>query len=167
VDGVLTEGKIVMDHAGRESKAFDVRDGHGIKLLQRAGLMVAIITGRRSEVVQARARDLGIEHVLQGCLDKDAALDRLLASSGMVAEHCAYMGDDIIDLPPMRRCALALAPADAHAAVRAHAHWVAGFPGGRGAVRQAAEALILATDRWDRVIAARYGILPHECGWEV
>ncbi|RMH61406.1 MAG: HAD-IIIA family hydrolase [Zetaproteobacteria bacterium] len=167
VDGVLTDGSIVMNHAGQELKAFNVRDGHGIKLLQRAGIDVAIITGRTSEVVRARADDLGIAHVLQGCLNKNEALDCLQRESGVPPTSCAYMGDDIIDLPPMRRCALAMAPVDAHPAVRARAHWVSDCVGGRGAVRQAAEALILAQGCWQQVMADRYGVLPQDCGWEV
>lgn len=167
VDGVLTRGDIIMRHDGQEIKAFNVRDGHGIKMLQRAGIEVAIITGRTSQVVAARARDLGIDHCIQGCLDKSEGLQRLLETCGLAAEDCAFMGDDIIDLLPMRRCRLALAPSDAHLPVRRSADWVSGFRGGEGAVRQAAEALILANGAWRRVIEDRYGVAPEACGWEV
>jgi len=164
VDGVMTGGAILMDGQG-ELKAFDVRDGHGIKLLQRAGVEIAIITGRRSAVVAQRAADLGIGHVMQGCLNKQEAFERLLADAGLRADACAMMGDDVIDLPPMRACGLALAPADAHPAVLAEADWVSDAEGGRGAIRQAAEGFILARGAWDAVIGDRYGVSPAACGW--
>lgn len=165
VDGVLTDGSIVMDHLGQELKAFNVRDGHGIKMLQRAGVQVGIITGRSSSVVAARAEDLGIEHVIQGCLNKAEGLDRMEAMSGIDAGHCAFMGDDVLDIPPMRRCALALAPMDAHSSVLRTVDWISGCPGGRGAVRQAAEAIILARGEWQAVVESRYGVSAHDCGW--
>lgn len=165
VDGVLTDGSIIMDDDGRELKAFNVRDGHGIKMLQRAGIEVGIITGRSSHVVAARAKDLGIRHLLQGCTDKSESLLRLSKESGVDVRHCAFMGDDVLDIPPMRRCALSLSPEDAALPVRNMVDWVSSFPGGRGAVRQAAEGLILAVDRWQEVIASRYGVSPADCGW--
>ncbi len=165
VDGVMTDGSIVMDAEGSETKAFNVRDGHGIKLLQRAGIEVAIITGRSSDVVAARARDLGIRHVTQGCLNKAEGLEQLEKTSGISARHCAMMGDDVLDLPPMYRCALSLAPQDAHAAVLAHADWISDCRGGRGAIRQAAEGLILASGKWQEVIEARYQVSPAASGW--
>lgn len=165
VDGVMTDGSIIMDNNGEELKAFNVRDGHGIKLLQRIGISIAIITGRDSRVVAARAHDLGIEHVIQGCLNKAEGLERLEAESGIDAKQCAMMGDDVIDLPPMYRCGLSLAPADAHAAVRNHVDWISDQNGGRGAIRQAAEGLILAQDRWNEVMD-RYSVRPADCGWK-
>ncbi len=165
VDGVMTAGGIVMDQGGEESKIFNVRDGHGIKLLQRAGIQVALLTGRSSHVVAFRARDLGIEYVLQGCTNKSDGLDELLARTGVTTTACAYMGDDVLDLPPMRRVALALAPNDAHIAVREAADWVSAFGGGHGAVRQAAEGLILAAGRWREVIQDPYGASPSDSGW--
>ncbi len=165
VDGVLTGGEIVMDGRGGELKAFNVRDGHGIKLLQRAGVTVAILTGRSSEVVAQRAEDLGIEHVIQGCLNKTEGFERLLAATGLGAGECAMMGDDVLDLPVMRACRLGLAPADAHPAVLRRADWISDHPGGRGAVRQAAEGLILARGAWQSVLGERYGVSPADCGW--
>jgi len=165
VDGVMTDGSIIMDQHGDELKAFNVRDGHGIKLLQRAGIQVGIITGRNSAVVAARARDLGIEHVIQGSLNKVEGLSELVARSGIAAGHCAMMGDDVLDLPPMYQCALSLAPSDAHVSVLAYADWVADFPGGGGAIRQAAEGLILAAGAWTAVIENRYKVTPSDCGW--
>jgi len=167
VDGVMTDGSIFMDDQGQELKAFNVRDGHGIKLLQRAGIEVAIITGRTSDVVAARARDLGITHVIQGSLNKAEALSDLEVRSGIPASACAMMGDDVLDLPPMYRMPLSLAPADAHQAVLAHVNWTSDFCGGRGAIRQAAEGLIIATGAWDQVIRDRYQVSPEQCGWNV
>lgn len=165
VDGVMTDGTIVMDRDGEETKGFNVRDGHGIKMLQRAGIKLAILTGRTSGVVAARARDLGIEHVVQGSLRKSEGLDRLIEESGIPAEDCAYMGDDVVDLPAMRRCRLGFTPADAHASLLKAADWVAGCAGGKGAVRQAAEALILANGAWQSVVQEPYGVSPADCGW--
>jgi len=165
VDGVMTAGSIFMDDSGEEIKAFNVRDGHGIKLLQRAGVQVGILTGRTSGVVERRASDLGIEHVVQGSMDKAEGLKTLLSGSGLHVENCAYMGDDVLDLAPMHCCALGFAPGDAHPSILQHADWVSGFGGGRGAVRQAAEGLILANDSWMRVIQEPYGVSSDDCGW--
>ena len=165
VDGVLTDGSIIMDHLGQELKAFNVRDGHGIKMLQRAGVQLGIITGRSSSVLAARAKDLGIEHVIQGCLNKSEGLDQMMAMTGIDSGRYAFMGDDVLDIPPMRRCALSLAPLDSHQAVLGMVDWVSGCLGGRGAVRQAAEALILARGEWQSVVESRYGVSPQDCGW--
>ena len=165
VDGVLTRGAILMDGDGAESKGFHVRDGHGIKLLQRAGIGVGILTGRSSGVVAHRAQDLGIGCVVQGSLRKAEGLDALCAMAGIPPEQCAYMGDDVVDLPAMRRCRLALAPRDAPASVLGMAHGHGGFDGGAGAVRQACEGLILANGAWPQVMQAAYGLDPADCGW--
>jgi len=167
VDGVLTDGSIIMDNQGEEWKRFNVRDGHGIKLLQRAGIEVAILTGRNSEVVASRARDLGIVHVVQGSLNKSEGLDTLLSKTGLAQDDCAFMGDDVLDLPPIRRCRLGFAPADAHVSVLHRVDWVSSCPGGSGAVRQVAEGLILANDAWSAVIETPYGVSPSDCGWDV
>ena len=165
VDGVLTEGQIVMDDHGEESKAFNVRDGHGIKMLQRTGISVAILTGRSSKVVECRARDLGIEYVVQGSLRKADGIRTLCELAGITPQKCAYMGDDVIDMPAMQQCGLTMAPADAHAGVLKKVHWVSACNGGRGAVRQAAEGLILANGFWDKVVKDAYGLTPEDCGW--
>jgi len=167
VDGVMTDGSIIMDQHGDELKAFNVRDGHGIKMLQRAGISIGIITGRTSAVVSVRARDLGIEFVIQGCLNKAEGLVQMQQQSGIAAKHCAMMGDDVLDLPPMHQCALSLAPADAHQAVLAYADWVSDSDGGRGAIRQATEGLILAANKWDAIVKSRYEITPSACGWNI
>lgn len=165
VDGVMTEGQIVMDDRGEESKAFNVRDGHGIKMLQRTGISVAILTGRSSKVVECRARDLGIEYVVQGSLRKADGIKTLCEQAGITAGRCAYMGDDVIDLPAMQQCRLTMAPMDAHQGVLKKVNWVSGFHGGRGAVRQAAEGLILASGFWNQVVKEAYGLEPEDCGW--
>ncbi|MDX8408606.1 MAG: HAD family hydrolase [Mariprofundales bacterium] len=165
VDGVLTDGRITIDDAGLESKSFNVRDGHGIKLLQRAGVAVAILTGRNSEVVKHRATELGITHITQGCKNKAEGLQQLSIIADVATSRCAMMGDDIVDLPAMRLCSLALAPSDAHIAVRHHAHWFSRHRGGRGAVRQVCEGIILARKQWQAVIGEPYGLAPKDCGW--
>lgn len=165
VDGVMTRGEIVMDDRDEESKAFNVRDGHGIKMLQRTGIVVAILTGRKSEVVAHRARDLGIEYVVQGSLRKADGIRALCEQAGITADACAYMGDDVIDLPAMKQCRLSMAPMDAHNGVLNSVDWIAGYKGGSGAVRQAAEGLILANGFWDQVVKEAYDLKPEDCGW--
>jgi len=167
VDGVLTEGQIFMDKNGDESKAFNVRDGHGIKMLQRTGIQVGILTGRTSEVVERRACDLGIKHVVQGSLRKADGIRTLCEQAGIAADDCAYMGDDVVDLPAMAQCRMTLAPADAHPGVKCRADWISGCTGGKGAVREAAEGLILAGGFWNEVISEAYGLSPEDCGWPV
>jgi len=166
VDGVMTDGSIIMDQHGDELKAFNVRDGHGIKMLQRAGISIGIITGRNSAVVAARAHDLGIEFVIQGCLNKAEGLRQMEIQSGITSNQCAMMGDDVLDLPPMYQCGLSLAPVDAHHAVLSYVDWVSDCAGGRGAIRQASEGLIIATEKWDEIVKSRYDITPAACGWK-
>ncbi len=166
IDGVLTAGQIFITDTGEQIKAFNVRDGHGIKLLQRAGIEVAILTGRSSQVVAHRAKELGIQYVIQGSLRKADGIDALCAQAGIAANDCAYMGDDVIDLPAMAKCKLSMAPADAYVGVRKKVDWVSSFHAGDGAVRQACEGLILAAGVWDDVIASAYGVSAQDCGWE-
>ena len=147
IDGVMTDGGLTYTDDGHELKTFNVQDGLGIKLLQKAGIEVAIITGRKSGVVAARARDLGIEHVHQGVADKRATLAALLDRIGIQWPECAFMGDDLIDLPAMARCGLAIAPANARPVVKEIAHTVTEAGGGRGAVREAAELILEAQGR--------------------
>jgi len=152
VDGVLTDGRLYFTSAGEEMKAFDIQDGLGIKLLQGSGVAVAIITGRCSLMVERRARELGIVHLVQGAEDKLAAFERLLADSGHPADRTACMGDDLPDLPLLRRCGLAITVPDAPQAVRAQAHVVTGRRGGRGAVREACELILAAQGKLDRAL---------------
>jgi len=155
VDGVLTDGRIIYDSQGVETKAFDVKDGHGLKLLQRAGIAVGIITGRQSPVVDIRARELGIEIVYQGAKDKLVPFGEILAKLGLTAEEVAYVGDDLPDLPVMRRVGWAAAPSDAIEEVKPYAHYVTVRPGGRGAVREVCDLLLRESGHWEGV-ASRY-----------
>lgn len=152
VDGVLTDGRIIFSNSGEETKLFDVKDGHGIKILMRMGIDVAIITARESEVVRRRARDLGITHVFQGIKDKKIALEELVKASGVTPSQMAYMGDDIIDLPVLKRVAFSAAVADAVAEVRERVDYVAQRPGGRGAARELAELILKVQGKWDEVM---------------
>lgn len=155
VDGVLTDGRIVYDHHGVEIKAFDVKDGHGIKMVQRAGIEVGIITGRTSEVVNVRARELGISIVHQGAKDKLLPYLQVLVGRGLVDEQVAYVGDDIVDLPILRRVGFAVAVADAVDDVKPLVDYVARRPGGRGAVREVCDLLLKNSGAWSE-ITARY-----------
>jgi 3-deoxy-D-manno-octulosonate 8-phosphate phosphatase (KDO 8-P phosphatase) len=153
VDGVLTDGRLYFGAHGEALKAFDVRDGHGIKLLQQAGIEVALLTARTSEIVAARARELGLAHVRQGRSDKLAAFRELAAAVGCEPPACGYMGDDWLDLPVLAHAGLAATVADAADEVKAVAHWIAPAPGGRGAVRQLAEFVLRAQGRYDAALA--------------
>lgn len=144
VDGVLTDGRLYVAASGEEFKVFHVRDGAGIVALQRAGIAVAIISGRDSAAVSHRADELGIRHVRQGVADKAAALRSLLGELGVAAEQTACVGDDTPDLPMLAAAGLAIAVADAHPAVRAAAHWVTRVNGGCGAVRETCDLLLSA-----------------------
>jgi len=154
VDGVLTDGGLMFTGAGDTMKAFNSLDGHGAKLLREAGIDTAIITGRRSEIVAARAKELKITHLFQGVEDKRVAFARLLADTGVAAGACGYMGDDWPDLAVMLQCGLAAAPANAHADVLERAHWVSRRAGGHGAVRELCDLLLRAQDRYDALLAA-------------
>jgi len=153
VDGVLTDGSIYYGNAGEELKAFNIRDGLGIKLLQRAGIKVAIITGRQSEIVLRRARELGIADVVQGRDDKREALLELCQSQGLTPAECAYMGDDLPDLGAVTLAGLGMTVADAAAAVGAAADWQSNLPGGGGAVREACEFILTARGELERLEA--------------
>jgi 3-deoxy-D-manno-octulosonate 8-phosphate phosphatase (KDO 8-P phosphatase) len=144
VDGVLTDGRLHISATGEEVKVFHVRDGSGLVALQRAGVTVAIISGRASAAVTRRASELGIAHVRQGIGDKGAALDALCAELGLAQEEVACVGDDTPDLPMFDRAGIAVAVADAHPAAAARAHWVTQARGGRGAVRELCDLLLAA-----------------------
>jgi 3-deoxy-D-manno-octulosonate 8-phosphate phosphatase (KDO 8-P phosphatase) len=154
VDGVLTDGSLYYADGGEEIKAFNVRDGLGVKLVQSAGIATAIITGRRSPLVENRARDLGIRHVIQGAEDKAAAFAQLLANCGCGAEASGYVGDDVVDLPVFKRCGLAIAVADAHDRVKSHAHYVTQARGGHGAVRETCELVLAAQGKLETAMEA-------------
>lgn len=144
VDGVLTDGRIIIGDNGEEYKAFNSRDGHGMKLLQYTGVDIGIITGRTSNVVEHRMQSLGIKHVYQGQQVKLPAFEELIERIGISPEDCAYVGDDWVDLAIMRRVGLAVAVQDADEMVKKHAHWVTGAGGGQGAAREVCELLMEA-----------------------
>jgi 3-deoxy-D-manno-octulosonate 8-phosphate phosphatase (KDO 8-P phosphatase) len=144
VDGVLTDGRLHITADGEETKVFHVRDGSGIVAVQRAGIQVAIISGRASAAVTRRAAELGIQHVRQGIGDKGAALEQLLQELQLAPELLACVGDDTPDLPMLERASLAIVVADAHAAVRPAAHWITTAAGGHGAVREVCDLLLHA-----------------------
>ena len=152
VDGTMTDGGLYLDDNGVQAKRFDVTDGSGIKFFQRAGGTVAFLTGRTSRVVDHRAAELGVAFVVQSALDKSAGLTELLKRMGVGPDRVAYMGDDLPDIPAMRRCGYRLAPANAAAQVKAVAHFVTSAPGGHGAVRQAVEHLLQQDGAWDEIL---------------
>lgn len=153
VDGVMTDGRIVLDDRGGESKRFHVRDGTGIRLWLRMGLEIAIITGRSGMVVRHRADELGITHVIQGSKDKAADYGRLLGELGVAASQSSMLGDDLTDLPVMRLAGYPMAVADAVTEVREAAAFTTVLPGGHGAVREAIEHLLRAQDRWNDALS--------------
>jgi 3-deoxy-D-manno-octulosonate 8-phosphate phosphatase (KDO 8-P phosphatase) len=149
VDGVLTNGQLFLGDDGQEYKAFHSRDGHGMKILQNNGITVAVITGRTSHVVKHRMKNLNIEHVYQGQLDKLPAYTELLGKLRLTPEQVAYVGDDVVDLPVMRKVGLAIAVYDAHPFVIEHAHWQTPHSGGFGAARDVCELLLKAHGHYD------------------
>lgn len=151
VDGVMTDGRLFYHDDGSETKAFDVRDGHGIKMLQRAGIEVFLISGRSSPLVEKRASDLGISEVTQGVRDKVPILNMLLSKRGLQPEAVAFMGDDVVDLPVMTRVGLAITVADASEHLFEVAHYVTLAPGGRGAVREVVELILAVQGLWVKV----------------
>ena len=144
VDGVLTDGRLVLGDDGQEYKAFNSKDGHGIKMLQRHGVATGIITGRSSRVVEHRVLDLGIQHVYQGRQEKLPAYEELLAKLGLAHEQAAFLGDDVVDLPIMLQVGLAAAVQNAHPLAKQHAHWVTPSIGGYGAARELCELILFA-----------------------
>jgi 3-deoxy-D-manno-octulosonate 8-phosphate phosphatase (KDO 8-P phosphatase) len=155
VDGVLTNGQIIYDGAGQELKMFDVRDGHGIKLLHRAGYRTGIITGRSSKVVERRAEELGINILYQGAVNKLEPFEEILRHTGLSPEQVAYVGDDLIDLPVLNRVGFSATVADGDPEVCRRVDYVASREGGRGAVRELCELILKHGGHWDRV-TARY-----------
>jgi 3-deoxy-D-manno-octulosonate 8-phosphate phosphatase (KDO 8-P phosphatase) len=144
VDGVLTDGSLFLGDDGQEYKAFNSLDGHGIKMLKNSGVEIAIITGRTSKVVVNRAQNLGIDHLYQGVHDKLEAFQHLVATLNVSPDQCAFMGDDVVDLPVMRRCGLAVTVAQAPDLVKRFSHFVTQREGGRGAAREVCELIMQA-----------------------
>lgn len=149
VDGVLTDGRLFVDNRGEEYKAFHSRDGHGMKMLQRQGVEIGIITGRRSQIVEHRTAELGIKHVRQGALEKLPVYQDMIKSLGLDHRQVAFVGDDVVDLPIMLRTGFAIAVADAHRLVKRHAHWITPTKGGHGAARDVCELIMLAQNRYE------------------
>ncbi len=156
VDGVMTDGRIIWDANGTEIKFFNVKDGHGIKLVQRAGIQVGIITGRVSPVVDLRAKELGIEILYQGSLRKQESYEEIKQHTGLADHQIAYMGDDVIDVPVMRRVGFSAAPADALPEVLKVADYVARARGGWGAVRELCDLLLKGRGKWQELVVDRY-----------
>jgi 3-deoxy-D-manno-octulosonate 8-phosphate phosphatase (KDO 8-P phosphatase) len=157
VDGVLTDGSLYLGDDGQEYKAFNSRDGHGMTMLRQAGVGMAVITGRQSEVVRIRMESLGVEHVYQGQRDKRPAYESLRDACGLSDRQIAFVGDDVVDLPVMRQVGLAIAVADAHPMVVAHSHWQTQSRGGRGAAREVCEAVLDAQGKLHAMLASYIG----------
>ncbi len=152
VDGVLTDGGLILGPGGEEYKRFHSRDGHGLKMLMRGGVEVVIITARDSAVVTRRMQGLGIRHVYQGVADKWAQLSALMTELGVASRQVAYVGDDIIDLPILCRVGLSVAVADAHPSLFAYCHTKTRQQGGHGAVREVCDLILRAQGRYDEQI---------------
>ena len=152
VDGVLTDGSIILDDEGNEFKSFHVRDGHGIKMLIRSGIKVAMITGRHSKVVERRAHELGITEVFQKCYEKRIAYKQLAEKYSLKDSEIAYVGDDIVDIPILKKCGFSVVVADADDEVKAFAVMITKKRGGRGAVREVCDFILKAKGLWQNII---------------
>jgi 3-deoxy-D-manno-octulosonate 8-phosphate phosphatase (KDO 8-P phosphatase) len=152
VDGVLTDGSIILNGEGNEFKLFHVRDGHGIKMAIRSGIKVALITGRYSKVVKRRANELGIKEVFQKCRDKKAAYSRLAEKYFLDASEIAYVGDDVVDIPVMKTCGFSVAVADSDREIMPFAKMITKQSGGRGAVREVCDFILKAKGLWKDII---------------
>jgi 3-deoxy-D-manno-octulosonate 8-phosphate phosphatase (KDO 8-P phosphatase) len=153
VDGVLTDGSLHYGPAGEVVKIFNVLDGQGIKLLQQSGVTTAIVSARRSAMLVQRASDLGITHLLQGAHDKRVAFEQLLAQTGLTADRCGFIGDDVIDLPILLRAGFAASVANAHAEVQTRVHYVTKAAGGHGAAREICDFILRAQGNYEMVLA--------------
>jgi 3-deoxy-D-manno-octulosonate 8-phosphate phosphatase (KDO 8-P phosphatase) len=152
VDGVLTDGSITYNDDGSETKIFNAKDGLGIRLAMKAGIKVGIVTGRSSKALSHRCDNLGIHLIFDGVRDKAMMLDKISEQTGVAVNDTAFVGDDLPDMPIMRRAGLSIAVADAHKIVRENADWTTQAPGGRGAVREVCEALLIAKGLWDEIV---------------
>jgi len=152
VDGVLTDGKLYFDHQGNESKAFNSRDGLGMKALQRCGIEIAVITGRKCQAVTHRMNQLGIKHVYQGQIKKLDAFLELLEITGLDAQQVCFAGDDWIDLSVLSRVGLAVSVADGEERVKQQAHWITRNKGGHGAVREICNLILEAQDKQQSIV---------------
>ncbi|HIF50639.1 MAG TPA: 3-deoxy-manno-octulosonate-8-phosphatase KdsC [Thiotrichaceae bacterium] len=154
VDGVLTDGRLILGESGNEYKSFHARDGHGLVMLLESGCNIAVITARSSKIVAERMASLGIKYVYQGEKDKGGRLMTLIEELGLEREQVAYVGDDVIDLPAMIKVGLPIAVADARPEVKQHADWTTEDSGGQGAVREVCELIMKAQGKFDARIEA-------------
>ena len=153
VDGVLTNGSVIYDDTGAETKVFHIKDGLGIRMLMDAGIEVGIVTGRTSRALRHRCDNLGISLVFDQVRDKTGVLEVVSKERGVKAEHIAFVGDDLVDIPLMKKVGLSVAVADAHETVLEHADMVTAAKGGAGAVREVCEAILKAQGLWEKVLA--------------
>ncbi len=153
VDGILTDGSLHFSPDGEVMKTFNVLDGHGIKLLQNSGVVTAIISARKSDIVLRRATDLGVTHVHQGAHDKRAIFEQLITETGIVPEACGFVGDDVIDLPILSRVGFAASVPGGHPEVRSRVHYVTQACGGRGAARELCDLILHAQGNYEAAIA--------------
>ena len=153
VDGVMTDGGLTIGDDGQEYKTFHSHDGLGMKLLKATGVNLAIITGRTSDVVRKRAESTGVAHLYQGAEDKLAAFQDMIQRLGLDAAQCAFMGDDVVDLPPMLQCGVAIAVPDSPDLLLQHVHYVTQKKGGKGAVREVCELIMQAQGTFDGQMA--------------
>ena len=152
VDGVLTDGRLFFDDKGKEYKCFHARDGHGIKLLRQTGVEVAVISGRKSNSVALRMKSLGVEYVYQGHENKIAAFNEIIQSLSIQPEQVAHVGDDLLDLPIMKRVGLSIAVNDANDPVKEYADWCTKTPGGQGAVREICDFIMRSQGTFDGIL---------------
>jgi len=153
VDGVLTDGTLYFTPQGEEIKTFSSLDGHGIKMLQSAGVEVVIISGRRSRALELRAQNLGITELHMAVDDKRSLMQAIVAKRGITLAEAGYMGDDVVDLPILRVCGFSASVADGHAEVTSRVDFVAGRPGGRGAVREVCDFILRSQGKWEGLMA--------------
>jgi len=152
LDGVFTDGSIIINEDGSESKVYNVLDGHGVKLWQRAGFKTAIISGRAAKATSLRAQQLSIEYVFQGCKNKLPVYESLLEQAKLEPDEVAFIGDDVIDLPILTRVGFGVAVANAVSELKQHADYVTKLPGGKGAIREAIELILKRTGKWDALM---------------
>jgi 3-deoxy-D-manno-octulosonate 8-phosphate phosphatase (KDO 8-P phosphatase) len=153
VDGILTDGRLFLTDSGEEMKAFHTLDGQGLKMLRESGVEIAILTARQSRVVARRAAELGITHVRQGAADKRAGFADILADCGLQAANAGYIGDDLVDLPVLTRCAFAASVPEAPEAIRSRVHYITSAAGGHGAAREVCEFILRAQGRFEQALA--------------
>jgi len=157
VDGVLTDGQIIINDRGEESKHFHVRDGHGVKLLKRSGFQLALLTGRQSLVVEHRARELGINTIFQQVHDKIAAYEQIKSIFALRDEQLCYVGDDLVDIPVLKKAGFAVTVADGIPELDPYIHWRSRYPGGGGAIRELCELILRTQKSWDQLTQRYFG----------